>query len=95
MAWAADYHSKIEAEFINGLSELPSWGPTLDMQLKEYLNGIANWARANYCWSYESQRYFGSRGLEIEKTRLVPLLPKANSGQKLHGQNIIVADLQL
>lgn len=95
MAWAAAYHTEIEARFINGLLKLPSWGAKLDAQLKEYLNGIANWARANYCWSYESQRYFGSRGGEIEKTRLVPLLLKARRDPKLREQDIVVADLQL
>ncbi|KAI5995364.1 terpenoid synthase [Pisolithus marmoratus] len=87
--------SEIEARFINGLFALPSWGATLDIQIKEYLNGIANWVRANYCWSYESQRYFGSRGMEIEKTRLVPLLSKASRDPKLREQDIVVADLQL
>ncbi|KAG6330338.1 hypothetical protein ID866_8752 [Astraeus odoratus] len=95
MAWAAAYHSEIEAKFINGLFSLPSWGSSLDSQLKEYLNGIANWARANYCWSYESQRYFGSKGPEIEKTRLVPLLPRSIPDRKMHEQDIVVADLQL
>ncbi|KAL4067245.1 isoprenoid synthase domain-containing protein [Scleroderma yunnanense] len=95
MTWAAAYHSEVEAKFTNGLRELPSWGSTLDLQLKQYLNGTANWARANYCWSYESQRYFGSKGPEIEKTRLVPLLPRTTPVQKLREQDIIVADLQL
>ena len=94
MSWAAAYHSEIRAKFINGLSELPSWGSTLDSQLKEYLDGIANWAQGNYCWSYESQRYFGSKGPEIKKTRLVPLLPRS-CPQKSHGKDIVIVDLQL
>ena len=92
MSWAAAYHSDIKAKFINGLSELPSWGSTLDSQVKEYLDGIANWVQANYCWSYESQRYFGSKGPEIEKTRLVPLLPRS-CPQKLRGKDVIVVQL--
>ncbi|KAI6163689.1 terpenoid synthase [Pisolithus thermaeus] len=95
MSWAAAYHAEIEARFINGLLKLPSWGPTLDAQIKEYLNGIANWARANYCWSYEGQRYFGNRGGEIEKTRLVPLLSKARRDPKMREKDIVVADLWL
>ncbi|KIK17354.1 hypothetical protein PISMIDRAFT_111694 [Pisolithus microcarpus 441] len=95
MSWAAAYHAEIEAKFINGLLKLPSWGATLDAQIKQYLNGIANWARANYCWSYEGQRYFGNRGGEIEKTRLVPLLSKARRDPNMREQNIVVADLWL
>ncbi|KAI5998081.1 terpenoid synthase [Pisolithus albus] len=93
MSWAAAYHTEIEAKFINGLLRLPSWGATLDEQIKQYLNGIANWARANYCWSYEGQRYFGNRGGEIEKTRLVPILSKARRGPNMREQNVVVADL--
>ncbi|KAI6120872.1 terpenoid synthase [Pisolithus croceorrhizus] len=95
MSWAAAYHAEMEARFISGLLKLPSWGPTLDAQIKEYLNGIANWARANYCWSYEGQRYFGNRGGEIEKTRLVPLLSKARRDPKMREKDVVVADLWL
>ncbi|KAI5998083.1 terpenoid synthase [Pisolithus albus] len=91
MSWAAAYHAEIEAKFINGLLK-PA---TLDAQVKQYLNGIANWARANYCWSYEGPRYFGNKGGEIEKTRLVPLLPKASRDPNMREQNIVVADLWL
>ena len=48
--------------------------------MAEYLNGcLANWPRGNTCWHFESQRYFGSKGLEYQKTRWVPLLPKAKA----------------
>jgi len=78
MVWAARYHAEVEKRFIDGLAKVPSWGPSVDVLAKEYLDGIATWARANHCWSYESKRYFGSRGPEIQQTRLVPLLPKTD-----------------
>ncbi|KAG1747566.1 terpenoid synthase [Suillus lakei] len=78
MAWAAHFHAEIQKRFINGLAKVPSWGPSIDVPVKEYLDGLANWARANHCWSYEGQRYCGTRGPEIQQTRLVPLLPKAS-----------------
>jgi hypothetical protein len=56
MSWAARYHAEVERRFIDGLAKVPSWGPPVDIQVKEYLDGIANWARAFHCWSYESQR---------------------------------------
>ncbi|KAG1809646.1 isoprenoid synthase domain-containing protein [Suillus subaureus] len=77
ISWAAHYHAGLEKRFIDGLAKVPSWGPSVDVLVKEYLDGIANWPRANTCWSYEGQRYFGTRGLEIQQTRLDPLLPKA------------------
>ncbi|KAG1747555.1 isoprenoid synthase domain-containing protein [Suillus lakei] len=78
MAWAAHFHAEVQKRFIDGLAKVPSWGPSIDVQVKEYLDGLANWPRANHCWCYETQRYFGTRGPEIQQTRLVPLLPKAN-----------------
>ncbi|KAG2040513.1 isoprenoid synthase domain-containing protein [Suillus americanus] len=77
IAWAAHRHAELQKRFIDGLAKIPSWGPSVDVLVKEYLDGIAIWPRASTCWSYEGQRYFGTRGLEIQQTRLVPLLPKA------------------
>ncbi|KAG1730725.1 terpenoid synthase [Suillus occidentalis] len=76
MAWAARYHTEVEKRFTDGLAKVPSWGHSADVLVKEYLDGMATRARANYCWSYETQRYFGTKGPEIQRTRLVPLLPK-------------------
>ncbi|KAG2136537.1 terpenoid synthase [Suillus bovinus] len=76
MAWVAHYHAEVQKRFIDGLAKVPSWGPSVDALVKEYLDGIANWARASHSWGYESQRYFATKGLEIQQTRLIPLLPK-------------------
>ncbi|KAG1830868.1 isoprenoid synthase domain-containing protein [Suillus variegatus] len=75
MAWAAHYNAEVQKRFIDGLAKVPSWGPSVDVLVKEYLNGLANWARASHSWNFESQRYFGTMGLEIQQTRLVTLLP--------------------
>ncbi|KAL5513795.1 STS14_2 [Sanghuangporus vaninii] len=74
--WAADYHSEVQTKFLDGLNQLPSWGPNVDHQLKRYIHGLANWVRGNMCWSFEGGRYFGNKGLEYQKTRLIPLFPK-------------------
>ncbi|KAG1793989.1 terpenoid synthase [Suillus plorans] len=81
MAWAAHYHAEVQKRFIDGLAKVPSWGPSIDVLVKEYLNGIANWGLANYSWSYESQRYFATKGPKIQHTRLIPLLPKISAGR--------------
>ncbi|KAG1746797.1 isoprenoid synthase domain-containing protein [Suillus occidentalis] len=78
MAWATHYHAEVQKRFIDGLAKVPSWGPSVDVLVKEYLNGIAMAARANYSWGFEGQRYCGTMGPEIQQARLVPLLPKAN-----------------
>lgn len=74
--WAYCYHKEIEAAFIECLKRVPSFGPAVDAQLQKYIHGLANWPRCNDCWSFESSRYFGEKGPEYQKTRLVPRLPQ-------------------
>ncbi|KAG1738965.1 terpenoid synthase [Suillus lakei] len=57
MGWAAAYHTKLEKRFTDGLAKIPSWGPSTDILVKEYLDGLANWVRASDCWSYDIQRF--------------------------------------
>jgi hypothetical protein len=58
MAWVARYHAEVAKRFTDGLANLKvsPWEPSVDVLVKEYLDGIATWARANHCWSYESKR---------------------------------------
>ena len=76
MEWVVKYHAEVQGRFLQGLKYVPSWGPEMDEQVQRYLNGLAIWARGNECWHFESGRYFGSKCLEVQKTRRVPLLPK-------------------
>ena len=76
MAWTIDYHKDVEKRFFDALTRLPSFGPKVDPDLAVYIEHLANWPRCNYCWNFESGRYFGSKGLEYQRTRLVPMLPK-------------------
>ncbi|KAG1813656.1 terpenoid synthase [Suillus subaureus] len=95
MAWAARYHAEVEKRFTDSLAKVPSWGPLTDVLVKEYLDGMATWARANHCWSYETQRYLGTMGPEIKRTGLVPLLPKVNRKAASAAARVNVADLSL
>jgi hypothetical protein len=56
MAWATHYHAEVQKRFIDGLAKVSSWGPSIDVLGKEYLDGIAMFARANRYWHYESHR---------------------------------------
>ncbi|KAG2343649.1 terpenoid synthase [Suillus weaverae] len=76
MGWAAAYHTKLEKRFTDGLAKIPSWGPSTDIVVKKYIDGLGNWVRASDCWSFDIQRYLGTMGAEIQQSRLVPLLPK-------------------
>ncbi|OIW25415.1 terpenoid synthase [Coniochaeta ligniaria NRRL 30616] len=74
--WVAGYHAALENRFNTAYSSLPRFGGPLDLEFQSYVDGLGNWVRANDQWSFESARYFGSRGLEIMKTRTLNLLPK-------------------
>ncbi|KAI0345586.1 terpenoid synthase [Trametopsis cervina] len=90
MQWVAKYIDGVKAKFLDTVKIVPSWGEEVDMQVAEYIDQLGNWPRANYCWSFESARYFGSKGLEVQKTRFVPLLPKAEQVGDLHGEKIVI-----
>ena len=76
MNWARDYHAGLQAKYLAGLKILPSFGPQIDKDVKEYLDGIAMMVKGNVCWSFEGKRYFGNIGLDVQQTRYVPLRPK-------------------
>ncbi|KUJ12619.1 terpenoid synthase [Mollisia scopiformis] len=98
---AIDWTAKLHAEMIHRfnklyLFEIPKWGGPLDLDVQSYVNGMAQWVGAYVQWSYESERYFGKRGLEVKKTRMLSLLPK---NSKVNGQGeigpVVLDDLSL
>ncbi|KAG0702611.1 terpenoid synthase [Suillus ampliporus] len=95
MIWAACYHAEVEKRFIDGLAKVPSWGPSTDVLVKEYLDGIATWARGNHSWSYETQRYLGTKGPEIQRTKLLPLLPKIDCKAASAAAKVNIADISM
>ena len=77
MTWVYDHHKELEARFLNLYEDkIPKFGEPVDTELARFVDGIGNWVRSNDQWDFESERYFGKKGLEIEKTRWVTLLPK-------------------
>ncbi len=75
--WAAKYNDEVLSKFQAQRRMLPSWGPDIDRVVNEFVERLANWIRGHDCWTFESERYFGSKGLEIKEHRLVTLLPRA------------------
>ncbi|KAG2094003.1 isoprenoid synthase domain-containing protein [Suillus discolor] len=93
MAWAARYHAEVQKRFMGGLAKVPSWGPSVDVLVQEYLDGIARWPQGLHCWSFETQRYFGTRGPEMQETGLVPLLPKVKRKDAFPVAGVRIVDL--
>ncbi|KAJ7240251.1 isoprenoid synthase domain-containing protein [Mycena rebaudengoi] len=90
MVVVCDLHHEIEAKFLAALKTVPSFGPEIDEQLQEYIQHLAGWPRSNDCWNFEGGRYFGNKGLEIQKTRCVPLMPKIHIDRSLRRENVVL-----
>ena len=95
MDWVLQYHEEVETKFLDGLKRVPSFGPKVDEQIQEYITALAIWPRCNDCWNFESGRYFGDKGLEIQNTRYVQLLPKFNSDPTLKRDQVVVPLVEL
>jgi len=76
MLWVQDFHTQLEQKFHAAMATVPELHEPLNSQVKEYCNGLGHWPRANDDWSFESERYFGNRGLEIKEKRWISLMPK-------------------
>ena len=75
--WLERYAAGVHAGFLDNVTKMPSWGEDVDRRVDIYINGIAQWVRGNDDWTFESGRYFGDKGLEIQKTRIMSLLPSS------------------
>ena len=73
--YAADLCNKTVERFLAGKAALPSWGPEVDAQVQQYIQGLEDWIIANAEWSFMTERYFGKDGPKIRKSLQVTLLP--------------------
>ncbi|KAJ7688277.1 isoprenoid synthase domain-containing protein [Mycena rosella] len=95
LAWLYEHHAQVQARFLDALKRVPSFGPQVDPQLERYISGMAIWPRCNDSWNFESGRYFGDKGLEIQKSRWVPMLPKVERDPMLRADNVRVLLVEL
>ncbi|KAI0306214.1 isoprenoid synthase domain-containing protein [Multifurca ochricompacta] len=76
LKWLGDYHEEVLARFQAQHRMLPSWGPAVDRDVEIFVERLGYWIRGIDSWSLETERYFGTKGLEIQKHRVVTLLQK-------------------
>lgn len=74
--WAGDMHADMAKRFNKLFLELPQYGDPIDRDVRAFMEGVGHWTGGNVQWSFESGRYFGSRGLEVMATRSLRLSPK-------------------
>ncbi|KAJ3562898.1 hypothetical protein NP233_g9287 [Leucocoprinus birnbaumii] len=75
MDWILDYGQRVVKSFNANVDALPSWGPEVDERVKVYVQGIAQNIRGVDDWTFESHRYFGPKGMEIKRTRMMSPFP--------------------
>ncbi|CAK7197852.1 hypothetical protein SEUCBS139899_000502 [Sporothrix eucalyptigena] len=71
--WVAAHHDILTEKFFCLYAKFTA--EDASPAARRYAYGLGNWVRANDAWSFESFRYFGARGLEVQKNRTVELLP--------------------
>ncbi|KAF7357300.1 Terpene cyclase [Mycena sanguinolenta] len=77
LGWISSLHDKLVQKFLDAFHQVPRYNdPELNRQVAEFADGLGNWVRGYDSWSFESERYFGKRGKEVQATRSVNLLPK-------------------
>lgn len=76
MLWVEDYLLGAAEKFHAALAAFPQWEEPLNPQVRAYCDGLGQWVRALDEWSFESERYFGNKGLEIREKRWMSLLPR-------------------
>ncbi|KAG6850710.1 hypothetical protein H0H93_009868 [Arthromyces matolae] len=69
------YCQELMDRFISAQARLPSWGASVDAEVTRYIQGLGCWIKGNLDWSFETQRYFGVKHLEVKETLLVTLRP--------------------
>jgi Delta6-protoilludene synthase len=74
--WVATTYEQVLSRFQAQIRMLPSWGPDIDPVVSEFIERVCHWIRGHDCWSFESERYFGTKGLEIQELRSMILLPR-------------------
>ena len=77
--WVSEYHEQILSEFQAQYCTLPSWGTAIDLKVKTYVERLAYFIRGIDCWAFETERYFGTEGREVQSKRIVNLLPKVKA----------------
>lgn len=78
MDWVDVYHKTLVSKFMQQIEKRNTdlWGPGVDARVVEYINKLGEFVRGHDCWCFETPKYFAGQGLEIQKTRVVELLPK-------------------
>jgi hypothetical protein len=65
--------------FIENQKRIPSWGESIDRDVKLYVRGMQEWIVGSLHWSFMTKRYFGENGGTVKANRIVDLLPRVKA----------------
>ncbi|KAI0925898.1 Linoleate 10R-lipoxygenase cop4 [Taiwanofungus camphoratus] len=68
-----EHFATLMDRFVTAKGGLPSWSPSVDAAVSDYVRAMEYWVTGNLEWSFETQRYFGVMHAEIKYTRLISL----------------------
>jgi alpha-muurolene/germacrene-A/gamma-muurolene synthase len=63
-------------KFVENQKRVPSWGDSIDRDVKLYVRGLQEWMVGCLNWSFVTKRYFGDNGGTVKATRIVDLLSR-------------------
>ncbi|KAI5119819.1 hypothetical protein M0805_006952 [Coniferiporia weirii] len=66
-------------QFVADKAVLPSFGAVVDSHLRGYISGMEDWIAGYLQFAFETPRYFGPNGKEVEKTNIVKLLERGET----------------
>ncbi|KAF8900871.1 isoprenoid synthase domain-containing protein [Gymnopilus junonius] len=73
MNWLGQFIASTRVPFLDNAANMPYWGDGVDGRVKIYINSLAQWVRGNDDWAFEGGRYFGKKGPEIQRSRIMTL----------------------
>jgi alpha-muurolene/germacrene-A/gamma-muurolene synthase len=65
--------------FVENRARVPSWGESIDKDVKLYVDGMQDWISGSLHWSFMTKRYFGDNGAKVKATRIVELYPREDA----------------
>ena len=71
------FKTKME-RFYELYPQVPRFTGPVDLDVQRLVDGMGHCLSGILYWTFESERYFGKRGVEIQKSRKMKLLPKAD-----------------
>ena len=83
MDMAGDLADQKMNRFYDLYGQVPRYIGPVDLDVQKFVDGMAQCVSGVFHWSYESQRYFGKRGMDVKRSRTVRLLPKVHESSAL------------